>query len=149
MTTLRVRLESAPEPARADPWVLVDEQGRAIASGVDPPPRWPAADRRVAVLAAAVVRVVSLPLPPLPAARIAAAAAYALEDRLATSLDDAVIAVAPRRGTEPVVAVVASRALVAALAAAQPANEPPEPTKSQNTSICPSDCRSSSGPVCR
>jgi hypothetical protein len=120
MKTLRVRLDSPPDPARADPWVLVEGNDRVLASGIDPPQRWPAADRRVAVLSADVARVVALQLPPLPASRIAAAAAYALEDRLATPLDDAIVAVGPRREGEPVVAVVAGRALAAALAAAEP-----------------------------
>jgi len=120
MKTLRVRLESPPDPARADPWVLVDDNGRALASGIDPPQRWPAADRRVAVLSADAIRVLALQLPPLPASRVAAAAAFALEDRLATPLDDAIVAVGPRREGEPVVAIVAGRALAAALAAVQP-----------------------------
>ena len=75
MKTLRVRLESPPDPARADPWVLVEGNDRVLASGIDPPQRWPAADRRVAVLSADAVRVVALQLPPLPASRVAAAAA--------------------------------------------------------------------------
>jgi hypothetical protein len=120
MNTLRVRLESPPDLARADPWVLVDDHGRALGSGIDTPQRWPATDRRVAVLAADAVRVLALQLPPLPASRVAAAAAFALEDRLATPLDDAIVAVGPRREGEPVVAIVAGRALAAALAAAQP-----------------------------
>ena len=120
MKTLRVRLDAPPDPARADPWVLVDPDGNELARGVDPPQRWPVAERRVAVLAAEAVRVVALRLPPLPALRVAAAAAYALEDRLAAPLDDAVVAVAPRRGSEPVIAVVAGRALAGALAVADP-----------------------------
>lgn len=120
MNTLRVRLELPPDSARADAWALVDGSGRVLARGIDPPQRWPAAERRVAVLAADTVRIVALPLPPLPAARLAAAAAFALEDRLATPLDDAVVAVGPRLGAEPVVAVVVGRALAAALAAAEP-----------------------------
>jgi hypothetical protein len=120
MKTLRDRLDAPPDPARADPWVRVDQHGNELARGVDPPQRWPVAERRVAVLAAEAVRVVSVPLPPLPAARLAAAAAYALEDRLATSLDDAIVAVGQRRGSEPVIAVVAGRALAGALAVAEP-----------------------------
>jgi hypothetical protein len=117
MKTLRVRLDAPPDPARADPWVLVDGNDRVLASGNDPPQRWPAADRRVAVLATDAVRVVALQLPPLPASRVAAAAAFALEDRLATPLDDAIVAVGPRRDDEPVVAIVAGRALAVGLAA--------------------------------
>jgi len=120
MKTLRVRLESPPDPARAAPWALVDGNGRPLASGVDPPQRWPAADHRVAVVAADAVRVVALKLPPLPASRVAAAATFALEDRLATPLDDAVVAVGPQRDDGCVVAVVAARVLALALAAAQP-----------------------------
>ncbi len=120
MKTLRVRLESPPDPARAEPWVLVDDHGRTLASGIDTPQRWPAADQRIAVLSADAVRMLALQLPPLPASRVAAAAAFALEDRLATPLDDALVAVGPRRDGEPVVAIVAGRALAVALAAAQP-----------------------------
>ncbi len=100
--------------------MLVDGGGRALASGIDPPQRWPAADRRVAVLATDAARVVALPLPPLPASRVAAAAAFALEDRLATPLDDAIVAVGPQRDGAPVVAIVAARALVAAIAEMRP-----------------------------
>ncbi len=120
MKTLRVRLDAPPDPARAAPWALADSSGATLASGTDPPTRWPAADRRVAVLAADAVRVVALPLPPMPAARLAAAARFALEDRLATPLDDAVVAVGSRRGSEPVIVVVVERTLAAALARAEP-----------------------------
>lgn len=120
MKTLRVRLESPPDPSRADPWALVDDHDRVLASGIDPPQRWPVADRRVAVLAADAARVVALTLPPLPASRVAGAAAYALEDRLATPLDDVVVAVGPRHADTSVTTVVVNRALASALAAAQP-----------------------------
>lgn len=120
MKTLYVRLDSPPAAARPDPWALVDDHGRLLASGDDPPHRWPAADRRVAVLAADAVRVVALQLPPMPAARLAAATNYALEDRLAAPLDDAVVAVGPRRASEPVIAVVVGRTLASGLAAAEP-----------------------------
>ena len=120
MKTLRVRLDSPPDSARADPWVLVDGSDRVLASGNDPPQRWPAADRRVAVLTTDAARVVALPLPPLAPSRVASAAAFALEDRLATPLDDAIVAVGSQREGAPVVAVVVGRALVAAIAEAQP-----------------------------
>jgi type II secretion system protein L len=120
MTTLRVRLDAPPERARSVPWALFDGNGRKLAGGNDPPDRWPSAERREAILAADVVRVVALTLPPLPAGRVASAAAYALEDRLATSLDEAVVAVGPRRDDGRVTAVVVQRELAEALARAEP-----------------------------
>ncbi len=134
MATLRVLLASAPGPGRAQPWALVDAQGGVERTGRDPPERWPAASRREAVLAAEAVRVVALPLPPLPPARVADAAAYALEDRLATPVEDSVVVTGAQRADGRVVAVVVGRALAAAIAhagfgriVAEPQLAPPPP----------------------
>jgi hypothetical protein len=72
------------------------------------------------VLAADAVRVIALALPPLPRERLVAAATYALEDQLATSADDAVVAIGARGHDGRVDAVIAARELIGALVAATP-----------------------------
>ncbi len=116
MSTLRVLLESAPESGRIAAWALFDDNGRVLRSGHDDPDAWPAADHKEAVLAAACVRIVALHLPPMPADRVASAAAFALEDQLAGPADEQHIAVAAQRADGMVEAIVASRRLVAQLA---------------------------------
>ncbi|MGH8849823.1 MAG: type II secretion system protein GspL [Casimicrobiaceae bacterium] len=83
MTTLRVLLDAAPTADREVDWALFGATGRLIRSGRGRPAEWPARDRGEAVVAAACGRLVALPLPPLPAPRVAAAAGFALEDQLA------------------------------------------------------------------
>ena len=83
MTLLRVLLPGAPQADRADAWALFDDAGALLRRGRDRPDRWPDADRREAVLAASLARIAVVTLPPLPAGRVAAAAAFALEDALA------------------------------------------------------------------
>jgi len=117
MSTLRVLLNAAPDANRADPWALFDDHERLVRSGRSAPGAWPAADRKDAVLAAACVRIVGLHLPPLPADRVAAATAFALEDQLAGPADEQHIAVSPQRADGTVDAIVANRGLVAGLAA--------------------------------
>jgi hypothetical protein len=113
--TLRILLPAPPDPAREDAWALVDGNGRVVERGRGAPSTWPAADRREAVIAAEAVRIASLSLPPLPASRVAAAAAYALEDRLATPADQVAIAVGERRDDGRIVATVIARDLALAL----------------------------------
>jgi hypothetical protein len=113
---LRVFLPAAPRADRADRWVRFGADGRAIARGQDVPSHWPADPATEAVLAARHVRVVALALPPMPRERLPGAARYALEDQLATRIDESSIAVAePRGGT--CVAAVASEALIGAITA--------------------------------
>ncbi|MCC6195890.1 MAG: hypothetical protein IT518_15630 [Burkholderiales bacterium] len=83
MPVLRVLVAAAPSPAQDTPWALYDAQDRLVRSGVGPPASWPDAARREAVLAAAAVRLARVVLPPMPADRVPAAAAFALEDQLA------------------------------------------------------------------
>ncbi len=116
MPTLRVLLESAPEPGRAAAWATFDDNERVLQSGVGAPETWPACDRNEAVLAAACVRIVALRLPPMPAAKLAAAATFALEDQLAGPADEQHIAVGAQRADGTVEAIVASRHLVSELA---------------------------------
>lgn len=83
MSILRVLLAAPPSPSQEVPWALYDAQQRLVRSGVGAMAAWPDAARREAVLAAAAVRLARVVLPPMPADRVAAAAAYALEDQLA------------------------------------------------------------------
>jgi type II secretion system protein L len=112
---LRVFLPAPPRADRADRWVRYDAEGRAIAHGQDLPSQWPADPAIEAVLAADQVRLIALALPPMPRERLRGAVRYALEDQLATALDESSIAIAePRHGTCAV--AVASKALVHAIA---------------------------------
>ncbi|HEY2862749.1 MAG TPA: type II secretion system protein GspL [Casimicrobiaceae bacterium] len=88
MTTLRVLVDAAPAAERAAEWALFGAAGRLVRTGRGRPVEWPARDGLEAVVAASCGRVVRLGLPPLPPPRVAAAAAFALEDQLAGSPDD-------------------------------------------------------------
>ncbi len=121
MTTLRVLLSAPPSSARADAWALFDDDGLCVQRGRNVPAEWPAADVREAVLAAELVRIVALTLPPLPAPRVAAAAAYALEDQLASAGEAPAIGVSAQQKNGSVLASVTSRAVLTALAAFRPA----------------------------
>jgi len=116
MTVLRVVLTASPSPARDDPWALFDAQERRLQSGRGAPATWPAADRREAVLAAASVRLAAVALPPMPPDRVAAAAAFALEDQLAGPAHEAHLVASPRRRDGSVDVAVTQRALIAPLA---------------------------------
>ena len=120
MNTLRVVLSAPPSSSHPASWALFDEAGRCVERGRDVADRWPASDRREAVLAADVLRIVSLNLPPMPPTRLASAAAFALDDRLATTNETAAIAVSAQKADGAVEACVAARDLVAAVAAADP-----------------------------
>jgi general secretion pathway protein L len=116
MTVLRVVLTAAPSPARDDPWALYDAQERRAQSGRGAPATWPAADRREAVLAAISVRLAAVTLPPMPPDRVAAAAAFALEDQLAGPAHEAHLVASPRRRDGTVDVAVTQRALIPPLA---------------------------------
>jgi hypothetical protein len=109
---------SETSPLHAGEWSVVDERGTLLqhGRGADRP----TADRHEAVVAAEAVRIAALTLPPMPSSRVAGAAAYALEDRIA-SPDRVAIAVGPRGDDGRVLAIVAERALVESLASATPA----------------------------
>ena len=119
---LRVFLDSDPDRdrGRAVAWVRTDDDGRILERGRSGPDHWPAAARIEGVLAANAARLVALELPPLPPARLRAAAAYAIEDQLATPIDEAVVATGAQRDDGRVLVAVASGATVAALAAGAP-----------------------------
>jgi hypothetical protein len=112
---LRVFLSAPPRADRAEHWVRYDAAGRVIARGQSTPPQWPADATVEVVLAAAQVRLIALPLPPMPRERLRGAVRYALEDQIATALDESSIAVAEPRDGICVVAV-ASEALIRAIA---------------------------------
>lgn len=116
MSVLRVVLEDAPLAARADAWALFDAQGHRLQSGHGVPASWPDAQRREAVLAASQVRVTSLALPPMPADRIASAAAFALEDAFARPASEHAMHASARDAQGRVVVTVTARALVDTLA---------------------------------
>jgi hypothetical protein len=112
---LRVFLPAPPRADRADRWVRYGADGRVIGRGQDVPSHWPADPAIEAVLAACHVRLIALGLPPMPRERLYGAARYALEDQIATSIDESSIALAePRHGT--CVAAVAAEALIRAVA---------------------------------
>ena len=112
MSVLRVVLEDAPLAARADAWALFDAQGHRLQSGHGVPASWPDAQRREAVLAASRVRVSALTLPPMPADRIASAAAFALEDAFARPASEHAMHASTRDAQGRVVVTVTERALV-------------------------------------
>ena len=120
MTALRVLLSAPPAANRAEAWARSDDGGRVVERGVDTPDRWPAASRREAVLAAGLVRVIALALPPMSPARLASAAAYALEDRLAATGAAAAIGVSAPRADGSVLAAVTAQATLDAVAAHAP-----------------------------
>ena len=115
MTTLRILLAAADAVDASVPWALFDAAGARVDSGQGPPARWPRADTLEVVLAASQVRLASVQLPPVPPARVAAAAAFALEDQLAGPADEQWLAAGAQQPGGRVVVVVAARSLVAAL----------------------------------
>src|SRR5438046_1827814 len=88
MSTLRVYLDAPPDTSRDADWALFDAGDNAVRSGRGPRADWPAADALEAVVAASQGRLVTLTLPPLPAARARSAVAFALEDQLAGTPDE-------------------------------------------------------------
>ncbi len=115
MSVLRVVLEAVPLPARAAAWALFDAHGHRLRSGHGVPSTWPDAARREGVLAASRVRLTSLQLPPMPADRVGAAAAFALEDVFARPASEQHLHVSARDAQGRVMATVTQRALVDAL----------------------------------
>lgn len=112
MAVLRVVLEDVPLASRADAWALFDAHGHRLQSGHGVPASWPDAQRREAVLAASRVRMTALTLPPMPADRIASAAAFALEDAFARPPSEHVMHASARDAQGRVVVTVTERALV-------------------------------------
>jgi len=120
LSIVRVLLSEPPAANRAEAWVRCDDTGRVVERGHDTPDRWPPASRREAVLAAGLVRLIAIALPPMSPARLASAAAYALEDRLAATDTAAAIGVSAPRADRSVLAVVTAQATLDAVAAQTP-----------------------------
>jgi hypothetical protein len=110
---LRVFLAGPPRADHAEPWVRYGSDGRPVARGRDVQARWPSDASVEVVVAAAIVRVVALALPSMPRNRLRAAVRYALEDQMATSADDAAIAVTPAENG--VIAAIATRESIEAI----------------------------------
>ena len=117
MTTLRILIATPLTAAPPAQWALYDASGACTATGRGPASAWPEADRLEVVVAASQVRLASVPLPPLPPDRVAAAAAFALEDQLAGPIDDQWLVAASQRPDGRVVTVIVARALLAGLGA--------------------------------
>ncbi|MCC7325993.1 MAG: hypothetical protein IT521_04220 [Burkholderiales bacterium] len=115
MSTLRVLLAAATSPSHDASWTLFDAQDRPVRSGRGAPASWPDADRVEAVLAASAVRLIGVALPPMPADRVASAAAFALEDQLASPAHEQHLVASARRRDGVVEVAIASRALMARL----------------------------------
>ena len=115
MTTLRVLLDAAPARGRAQSWALFDDGGACVRTGGDAPEAWPAAERVEAVVEASQVRIASVALPPLAAARVASAATFAVDDQLAGPADAHHLAVSRQHPDGRVRVAIAARALIAAL----------------------------------
>lgn len=116
MTTLRVRLAAPPSPERADEWALFDAADRCVRAGSDRPSAWPGADRFEIVVAASQLRIASVALPTMPSSRVAAAAAFALEDQLAGPLDAHRLVASPQAADGTVRVVVVARAVLDGIA---------------------------------
>jgi type II secretion system protein L len=113
---LRIFVAGAPRADRPDPWVRHAGDGRPIAQGRDVPARRPGDADVEVVLAAGAVRLFALALPAMPRNRLRSAARFAIEDQLATAVEDSAIALSSARDGG-VVAAVASQALVGAIVA--------------------------------
>jgi hypothetical protein len=121
MTTLRVRLSAPPAADRADAWALYDGAGRQVSAGRDRPAGWPAADRVEYVVGADRIRIATTTLPPLPPGRVAAAAAFALEDQWAAPPGAQLLATSAQAADGRVRVVVADRDLIRAIVTGTPA----------------------------
>jgi len=109
MTVLRILVAADGDPVG---WALFDATGKLLDRGTGASSNRPRAERTEAIVAASQVRTFALSLPPLVPARRIAAARYALEDRLATPIDDAAIALSQPDGAGNLHAVVLDRALL-------------------------------------
>jgi len=115
MTTLRVLLSAPPAPARADGWAMFDDRGGLVRAGRDRPSAWPSADRVEYVVGADRIRIATTVLPPLPPGRVAAAAAFALEDQFAAPAGTQHLAASAQAADGAIRVVVVDRALLQAL----------------------------------
>src|SRR5262249_16900486 len=115
MSTLRILLCTSPAPEEAMPWALCDDLGACVDQGRGPASAWPRADRVEIVIGAHLVRLASIALPPVSPARVNAAVAFALEDKLAQGGDAAVLTASPQRTDGRVVVAIVARPVLAAI----------------------------------
>jgi hypothetical protein len=120
MNTLRVLLAASPSRSSPASWALFDDASRCVQRGSDASGAWPRSERREAVLTADLVRIIALKIPPMPPTRLAAAAAFALEDQLATTGEAPTIAVSAQQSDGTVLACIAAREAIAAVVAWEP-----------------------------
>ncbi|HEX8740134.1 MAG TPA: type II secretion system protein GspL [Casimicrobiaceae bacterium] len=116
---LRLLVDDRLAPGSSSPWIAVAADGRTLRHGTSPPDAWPAAERIEGVLAAEHARLMTVSLPALPRQRLDRAAAYAVEDQLATPIESSAIAASPRSDGTTLVAV-ATQALIAKIAGFTP-----------------------------
>jgi type II secretion system protein L len=117
MSTLRVLLTDAPAPDSAAAWALFDADGALQDVGNDRPDAWPRADGCEAVISSSRARIAVVTLPPLPAARLQAAAAFAIEDQLAGPVEAAHLVALAQDADGRVRIVVVDKALLQSIAA--------------------------------
>jgi type II secretion system protein L len=118
MITLRILIDAPPDPARDAEWALFDASNRLVRTGHGTKANWPGADALEAVIAATRGRLATLVLPPLPAARAAAAVRFALEDQLAGTAEDSHIAPGVQRADGAVSVAIVDQAWMRAFVAA-------------------------------
>src|SRR5262249_37935751 len=106
MNVLRILVVQPITADYALHWSLHDASGACVRSGRDGPDDLPAADRVEIVVAANQVRLAAVTLPPLPPNRIAAAAGFALEDRLASTGEPPMLAISSQRADGRVIVAI-------------------------------------------
>jgi len=115
MSTLRIYLDDVPDPRREMEWALFDAGDRMVRHGRGSRDAWPSADALEGVVAAAHGRIVTLTLPPIPAARVASAVRFAMEDQLAGAPDEVHLAIAPQAVDGSIRVAIVSHAWLRAL----------------------------------
>lgn len=117
MNTLTLLIDERwPDILMAD-WVLSGSRGNILQEGSSEPRHWPAAERRVAVLAGAQVSLCALKLPASRRQDRERLIAYALEDRLPSDTDGQHFTLLEQDGDLATVAVIESERLRRVVAA--------------------------------
>ncbi len=117
MSTLRVLLTDSPAPDRAVQWALFGPDGALRQVGCDRPDGWPRAECCEAVISSSRARIAIVTLPPLSAARLPAAAAFAIEDQLAGPVEAAHLVAGAQDADGRVRIVVVDNTLLQSIAA--------------------------------
>jgi hypothetical protein len=111
---LRILVADSLHDDTAVEWVRYGRDGRTIGRGRDVRSRWPSDGEIEIVLAAASTRLVALSLPPMPRARVTQAVRYAVEDQMASTMEESALAIHDAGGR--ILVAIASKALIDALA---------------------------------